>query len=686
MLKKLFITLLFLTFNIALLKSQDDWQSLYEAMLEEYDEEINPNWQESLFEDLSYLHEHPLNINIATSEELKQIPFLTDIHIQSIHRYIQQNGGMMSTGELLLIDSLDYHTRNLLRHFVYAGAIEKKSNYDKLSWKNILHHSRHEVITRLNIPLYQKAGYKHYSDSILSKYPNRQYLGEPFYHNLRYRMRFSDKLSIGFCVEKDAGEPLFKGGFNGYDYSSLHLMISNIGVLKNLIIGDYRLRFGQGLVMNTDFNLGKIAMLNSMGWTRQSIKPHIGTTEQQAFRGVAATIKLWKGIEATAFGSFNRIDANINKDLLITSLKTDGLHRTPLEYSKRYNTHNTLYGSNLSINHKGFHGGLTAVYNVFNRVLKPSEQLYKLYYPRGKEFFTIGSDYTYLHHQISIAGETAFSQGGGIATLNRLQLRIGQDNTLTLVQRYYSHHYIALYGNSFSENSTLQNESGIYMGIDMHPWRKWTLSAYGDFCYFPWLKYQVSSPSYGGEGMIRLTYSHNEKTKTSFRYRIKLKEKDYKNNNQKEVNQLLRTHHRVRLQQDYSPTPTLQLNILADYNLLQFANEIHQGFMLTQRFTWKTDELPITLFGTLSYFHTDNYDTRISIYERTLLHTFSFPSYYGHGLHLSTTCQWEIHPRLTLFTHLNHTHYYNRQNIGSGTELINQSHREDIGIQLKWKM
>ncbi|MBR4846370.1 MAG: helix-hairpin-helix domain-containing protein, partial [Bacteroidaceae bacterium] len=211
MLKKLFITLLFIPLNIALLNSQNDWQSLYEAMLEEYDEEVNSNWQESLYEELCDLHEHPLNINIATSEELKQIPFLTDIHIQSILQYIQQNGGMMSMGELLLIESLDYHTRNLLQHFVYAGDIEKRENHDR-SWKNILRHSHHEVITRLNIPLYQKAGYRSYSDSILSKYPNRQYLGEPFYHNLRYRMKFSDKLSLGFSIEKDAGEPLFKGG------------------------------------------------------------------------------------------------------------------------------------------------------------------------------------------------------------------------------------------------------------------------------------------------------------------------------------------------------------------------------------------------------------------------------------------------------------------------------------------
>lgn len=33
-----------------------------------------------------------------------------------------------------------------------------------------------------------------------------------------------------------------------------------------------------------------------------------------------------------------------------------------------------------------------------------------------------------------------------------------------------------------------------------------------------------------------------------------------------------------------------------------------------------------------------------------------------------------------------HTHYYDRKSMDSGTEPIDQSHREDSGIQLKCKM
>ena len=295
MLRNLFITL-FITFAISTtLTAQNDWQTIYEELLEEAtdEEEMTTTQQELLFDELSHLHEHPLNINTATAEELSQLPFLNHTHIQAIQHYIQRNGPLLTTGELLLIDSLDYHTRRLLRHFIHATPpTEKKAENKRLTWKNLLQYGHHEAISRISLPLYKKAGYQHYSDKILAKYPNRKYLGEPFYHNLRYQYHFADKLSAGLVVEKDAGEPLLKGGFNGYDYISMHLMLTNIGRLKTLVVGDYRLHFGQGIVMNTGFNMGKTATLSSIGWGGRGIKRHLSVSEHTAFRGAAATFNL----------------------------------------------------------------------------------------------------------------------------------------------------------------------------------------------------------------------------------------------------------------------------------------------------------------------------------------------------------------------------------------------------------
>lgn len=685
MLKNLFMTLLFLWAATLPLMAQEEWQNIYEEWLEETDEETTTAQQELLFDELSHLHANPLNINTATAEELGKLPFLNPSHIRAIHSYIRHNGELLSTGELQLIDSIDYHTRRLLRHFVYTAPISTDEPANKrLTPDNLLRYGTHEAITRLNIPLYKRAGYRPYSKETLAQYPNRQYLGEPFYHNLKYQYRFADKLAIGLVVEKDAGEALFKGGFNGYDHLSFHLMLTNMGRLKTLVVGDYRLHFGQGIVLNNGFSMGKTATLHTIEWGARGIKRHMSTGEYNAFRGVATTIGLWDGVEATAFVSHRAIDATLDKNLLITSLKTDGLHRTPLEYSKHGNVRNTLYGGNLTIHHQGFHGGLTAVHNFFNHAFNPGEQLYRRYYPRGKKFTNVGIDYMYFHPRLYLAGETAVDQGGALATVNKLQLRLADRQTLTLVQRYYAHHYTALWANSFSENSTLRNESGLYLGFDTPLWAHWQLTAYADFCYFPWLKYLVSNASYAGEGMVRLVYNPTGQHRTTLRYRLKLTERD--DTRQTPRQPILRTQHRLLVQHDYTPIKQLQLSTLANVTRLHFAGSVRHGAMLTQRITWKPTNLPIDLYGNLSYFHTDNYDTRISIYERNLLNTFSFPSYYGHGLHAAATCQWDINSQFTLLANFSHTHYYDRTIIGTGTELISQPHREDIGIQLRWKI
>ena len=74
MLKTLFITLLIGLVGVASLSAQADWQSLYETWLEEADEETSATRQELLYDELSNLHAHPLDINTATAEQLAPLP------------------------------------------------------------------------------------------------------------------------------------------------------------------------------------------------------------------------------------------------------------------------------------------------------------------------------------------------------------------------------------------------------------------------------------------------------------------------------------------------------------------------------------------------------------------------------------------------------------------------------------
>ena len=70
-----------------------------------------------------------------------------------------------------------------------------------------------------------------------------------------------DRLQAGFVAEKDAGEPFWNAYHKGYDFYSAHLFLKDINWLKSLAIGDYKMSFGQGLVISNDFSPSRTAVV-----------------------------------------------------------------------------------------------------------------------------------------------------------------------------------------------------------------------------------------------------------------------------------------------------------------------------------------------------------------------------------------------------------------------------------------
>lgn len=665
-----------------------DWEYFLERITADEENEYTA-WA-YLYEELCELHEHPYNINTITKEQLEQFPFLNAGQIENILAYLYSYGPMQTLGELQLVKEMDFETRQMLSFFVYAGPVEKKSKYPSL--KNILRYGKHEIITRLDVPLYERAGYKEYPDSILQRYINRKYVGDPYYHSLRYQFRYGNKVFAGLVAEKDPGEAFFAAGKKGYDFYSFYFMLKDIGHLKTLAIGNYRLKFGQGLIMNTDFSLGKMAALSSIGSLNKGIRKHSSTGEDNYFRGIAAAWRIGK-FTVTGFYSNKKQDATLKQDStvmlepFITSFKTDGYHRTPLEISKKNNITNNLFGSNLTYSDKGFHIGVTGVYNVFNRLLKPSSEAYKKYYPRGTEFYAYGADYSYFHHRLTIAGETAYCKGGGIATMNSLQFQCWRDYKLILVQRYYSKEYNALYANSFSESSGVQNESGLYIGIETIPWRRVKMTGYFDCFRFPYLKYQASVPSSRGiDGVLQAFWTPGKKMSFLLKYRYKNKGKDFTLPDTKKKGIDMEIQQKICLQWQYIPIDKLTLKTTFDYAQVDFrTHESDCGYMFTQNIEYVPSFFPIRFDIAMAYFHTDSYDSRLYRYEKGMLYAFSFPSFYYQGMRLAAQIRYEINNHFTVIAKYGNTRYFDRESIGSSLQKIEGNLKQDIQLQCRIK-
>ena len=656
------------------------FEDFAELIADNFDDEGVSN--QEVIEELYELHCNPLNLNTVTEEQLTALPFLTDRQTADIMTYLKKYRPVMSTGELMVIESLNVNVRAMLRLLCYAGKEEEKN----VSLKSLLRHSDNEAIVRTDFPLYTKAGFMDYPESVLDKSPNKAYRGNGLYHSLRYRLNSSNRIEAGIQMEKDAGE-------SGVDYLSGYVMLKNTGIFHTFAAGDYRLSFGQGLVMNTSAGFGKNIVSSNIGRNDRGITKHSSTSETGYLRGLATTLKLG-ALRLSAFFSHKKEDGTMLADSSgVSAIKTDGLHRTPLEHSKKGNMTSTVFGGNARLELSNLTLSATIATTSYSMPLAPKfntpGSLYRYYNPRGSDFAAYGLAYTYKCRYFIAGGETATSSNGGIATLNTLRLPLGNFQNLVMIQRYYSTRYVSIHGNSFGENSSPQNESGIYIGYDIQINRALKIETYADMMYFPWMKYQVSNSSYGYEGMVQTTYSPRQSLSFSIRYRMKSKQKDFKSNNET----LLRYHttHNLRLQMKCSAANNLTLKTtLAGSAVRKTDSQTALGVLFSENIRWENTPKIKRMELTMTYFNTDDYDSRLYHYEPSLLYTYGFSSYSSHGIRLSFLVSTSVLPNhfnsaLYLTAKIGHTKYFNRSSIGSGTEMIDTNHREDLQFQLRWK-
>jgi hypothetical protein len=654
--------------------------------IEELAEDMDENEEriETLFADLSFLSEHPFDLNTADAELFRRLPFLSDLQIEEITGYRQRYGHMQTIFELKNIPSLDWATIELMLPFVYVG--ERETEQRPVSPGNLLKYGMNELLIRYSRTLQEKQGYKSQPDSILDRYPNRQYLGEPFYHSVRYSYMFDDRIQAGFIAEKDAGEPFWNRHHKGYDYYSAHVFLRNMGVLKSFTIGDYKATFGQGLVMSHDFTPGRNAYLSQIERRNNGFRRHYSTNEVDFFRGAAATLR-WNNFDFSLFYSFRKLDATADS-LYITAFKTDGLHRTVNDWDKRRNVPTHTYGGNIRFATPQIVVGMTAVGYRFgkNLVVEPEARPYNLFYFRGTQNTNISVDYQYKNRQIKLFGETAMSANGAWATLNTLQWTPASYASGLILYRSYARDYQSFYGNAFAQSSMVQNEQGLYLGIQLMPVAHWKLSGYADFFRFPWLKYGVDAPSSGVEYMAQVDYSQQDKLSMYLRYRYRQKESNRTQENQPEALVLPDEQHRIRYQILCKPLADLSSRTSVDFSIFnETQGRESRGWMVSQSFGWKAPKIPLQADLYFAYFNTDDYFSRISAYEKNLLYVFNSPMFYDKGVRLSTVMRYFLAKKLSVSAKIGWTHYFDRESIGSNLETIEGRNRTDVDLMIHWK-
>lgn len=686
----MFVTYLFsISFFLLAQENKDEWKRVFEDLAESLSSRSEQDLDyTSLLEELEELQAHPVAINTPNQEELNRLFLLSDFQANSLQQYILENGPILSLYELQFVYGFDQGTVELISPFIN---LEQAQTKQTINLKKPVKYGRHQILIRTQSILETQQGYLPISDSALSERPNSRYLGSPWKVYTRYSYSYKKQLLLGFTAEKDAGEEFFSGNNKqGYDYYSGFIQLNNVWKMKTIVIGDYEPRFGQGLNLWSGFAYGKSTEALLIEKRQSGIRRYTSTNENQFFRGMAATIDLGN-FDLSAFFSSKNIDANVlkrdtlNQEAnLVSGFIETGIHATPGEISDRKSLSEMIYGGNLNYTNNRFHAGLTMVRFHYDAEINAGDSPYEAFDFSGKSGSKIGSDYKYTFRRGTIFGELSCSPGNGWAFIQGGLFPLAEQLSIAILYRYYSPGFLPIYSNAFSENSSILNENGFYIGARIFPFRKWDFSTYIDIVSFPWLKYRTSAPSKGSEFLFQANYATSNSLRMYWRIQY-----EKKSENLPPVEEMVKPGEkqkwRARYQVDYRLSGSLELRNRVEWTGLNKNESFSEGYLIYQDIIYRSNSIPLDITFRYALFDTESYDNRIYAYENDLLYAFSIPPYYGKGIRTYILLHSSLNKHIDFWFRISRTSFSDREQIGSGLTTIDGNHKTELKLQARLK-
>lgn len=663
--------------------NEEAFHQRIESLLEETDEELD---YAELLEELQILVQNPINLNNATANDLRRLFLLNDIQINNLMNHISMFGNLLSVYELQTIDGFDMQTIMAIQPFVTVTEDVRRRHF---SFDDMIREGNSQFFVRYQQLLEEQKGFSPFDPEELEANPNARYLGSPFRLYSRYRFTYYNNISLGFTAEKDPGEEFFRGTQpNGFDYYSAHLLLRDFGTLRALAVGDFQIQFGQGLTLWSGLAFGKSSDAVNVKKNGMGLRQYTSVDENNYFRGAGATVGFGP-IAFTAFYSSKGRDANVllidtleQDEMVITSLQQTGMHRTPGELEGKNAVDETIYGGNISYRSSHLSVGLTAYKMELGAEYQRRLSFYNQFDFSNRQNSNIGLDYSYILRNFNFFGEAAVSQNGGYALLNGVMMSLDQRLSLSLVHRKFSKDYQSLFAVAFSENTRVVNEQGLYLGLTAQISQAWRLSAYADHFSFPWMKFRTYMPSRGYDYLLQLNFTPNRQLEMYARYRIKNKPLNTQNPEYiRQLDDVVRQNYRFHFSYSISPSFTFRNRLeLIDFT---YGDRHEKGYVVYQDISYRHFSSPWALALRYALFDTDGFDSRIYAYENDVLYAFSFPFYSDKGSRVYLLARYRLSRNINLYARLAQTFYTNRDETGSGQDVIDGNKRTEIKAQMR---
>lgn len=644
--------------------SWDDFVEIFSTSY--FDDDESPQLSEERMDALRNIYDNKINVNTASREELLALPFLSEQQAANIVDYARRHGPLLSPGELALIPQIDFQTRFLLTAFL---ACEAPPNNADNSIARLLS-GKHTIAANYSTPLYRAEGYKTHS----SLKDSQKYLGDKTHTAAKYAYNYNGELLYGLTTEKDPGEPFACRGNSLMDsYSFYVFRKQRRGGRYSFAAGDFRIHLGEGLTVGNMFFSGKKGVLSNYYRNRNAISPHTSYSERDFFRGAAGSIRLGR-FRATAFASYKANDAILTDSGGVSSINSNGYHRTPTEMQRRGNLHDFTAGADISYGIPVITVGLSATATNYSKRLSPRQAEYNRYAMRGKDFHAAALHYALKLKNFSSRGEGAISEANALAFINTTRWNPSNRLSLVSVQRSYSMKYSQPYAESFRSSGRTSNEQGIYAGFSARPTRTITVNGYADFFHCPWPSYRYRAPINGHELYAEARLQRNSWFVAA----------DWKLTKRKSDNALFRddtisiSRQLARLRYGLTLRNFSSISFLS-FTTAKAGSATHHGWAIGQRATLSASNVKAA--ASANYFDARNYAARIFTYENSVRYIYNnFVPLYGKGFRAAATASVKLWRIVELYAKYSITHYFDRHTTGSGAAAVNSRTQSSIAF------
>ncbi|MDE0472401.1 MAG: hypothetical protein OXH57_10710 [Ekhidna sp.] len=674
-----------------------DLELFAERLFQVQDENIA---YEDIYESLLLYYSNKLNLNKLDPEQLSSLYILSPNQLSDFFEYRDRFGNFLSINELQVIPSFDI---SVIRDLLPFVTVNETAPDNRPFLRRILEEENNYLLLRYTRKLEKQIGYtpalpldttflRNENDNIidtLTSAPNR-YTGDQNKIYGRFRTSKRGDFSLGFTFEKDNGEMLaFDNKQNGFDFYSYHLLLENKLGFDRIMLGDFQLQVGQGVIFGAGFNTGKGAeTVNTVKRNTIGLRPYTSVLEAGFFRGIGLT-KSFGDVEVTGFYSKLQQDGTIRSDTtfssfeeFVNSIQITGLHRTENELENKDRIAEELIGGMIQYKpDRKLSVGIAGLNSQYSTPLQRTPNNYNQFEFKGDHNYILSAFGHYTWQNLTLFGEVSRSGSGGIGAVGGFLGSLSKTVDFAMILRNFDRDFHSFYGNAFSENSRNINEKGVYWGLTISPNRYHKFNVYYDRFIFPWLKFGTESPSVGNEWLIRYMHRPNRKVSLYAQIRQQTRQVSIRQENLNILADQVKYNYIFNI--DYQPVPDLTLKTKVQSSHQNEAGDFTKGFAIIQDLNF---EFWLLKFNTrMALFATDNFDNAQYVYENDVLYAFSIPAYNGRGIRSYVMVRFDPLRNLSLWVRYARYDYRDRDMIGSGLEASAGDTSSEIKIMARVK-